>query len=112
MSLRLRRVAVCWLCLETRLLFKVRMLHVARGEVKGVGGHVAKRREQRRWLCVVAALTWALVVAGGSAEAEQKSSSPNILFILTDDMASSDLRHMPNTQRLLADQGTTTGDDL
>ena len=68
---------------------------------------MAKRREQRRWLCVVAALTWALVVAGGSAEAEQKSSLPNILFILTDDMASSDLRHMPNTQRLLADQGTT-----
>src|ERR687893_1916197 len=35
MSLRLRRVAVCWLCLETGLLFRVGMLHVARGEVKG-----------------------------------------------------------------------------
>ena len=37
MSLRLRRMAVCWLCLETGLLFRVGMLHVA------------KRRSQRRW---------------------------------------------------------------
>lgn len=30
---------------------------------------------------------------------------PNILFILTDDMKASDLKYMPNTQALLADQG-------
>jgi N-acetylglucosamine-6-sulfatase len=30
---------------------------------------------------------------------------PNILFILADDMKASDLDHMPNTQRLLANQG-------
>jgi N-acetylglucosamine-6-sulfatase len=30
---------------------------------------------------------------------------PNIMFILADDMKASDLNHMPNTQRLLVDQG-------
>jgi arylsulfatase A-like enzyme len=30
---------------------------------------------------------------------------PNILFILTDDMKARELQYMPNTQRLLADQG-------
>jgi N-acetylglucosamine-6-sulfatase len=30
---------------------------------------------------------------------------PNILFILTDDMRASDLKYMPNTQELLANQG-------
>lgn len=32
---------------------------------------------------------------------------PNILFILADDMKASDVGHMPNTQRLLVDQGVT-----
>ena len=68
---------------------------------------MTKRREQWCWLCVVTALTWALVVAGGAAEAEKTSSQPNILFILTDDMTSSDLRYMPNARRLLANKGTT-----
>jgi arylsulfatase A-like enzyme len=37
--------------------------------------------------------------------AQVANARPNILFILADDMKASDLGHMPNTQRLLADQG-------
>jgi N-acetylglucosamine-6-sulfatase len=36
----------------------------------------------------------------------QAATRPNILFVLTDDMNFSDLRYMPKTRRLLADQGT------
>ncbi|MDP9380112.1 MAG: sulfatase [Chloroflexota bacterium] len=36
----------------------------------------------------------------------QATTKPNILFVLTDDMNTSDLRYMPKTRRLLADQGT------
>ena len=32
---------------------------------------------------------------------------PNIVFIMTDDMAKTDLKHMPKTKKLLVDQGTT-----
>jgi N-acetylglucosamine-6-sulfatase len=39
------------------------------------------------------------------ASLAQTASKPNILFILTDDMKASDLDHMPNTQRLLVNQG-------
>jgi N-acetylglucosamine-6-sulfatase len=35
----------------------------------------------------------------------QTAAEPNILFILTDDMKARELQYMPNTQRLLADQG-------
>lgn len=57
-------------------------------------------------------LTLLGVVAGlgltaGQAETSlaQTTPQPNILFVLTDDMNVSDLRYMPNTRRLLADQG-------
>ena len=40
---------------------------------------------------------------GGLAQAADPR--PNILFILADDLRASDLDHMPNTQRLLADGG-------
>jgi N-acetylglucosamine-6-sulfatase len=35
---------------------------------------------------------------------------PNILVVMTDDMASTDLQFMPNTRRLLARQGTKFAD--
>ena len=35
----------------------------------------------------------------------QTASKPNILFILLDDLRASDLKYMPNTQRLLLNQG-------
>ena len=36
---------------------------------------------------------------------QARGRQPNILFILTDDMKASDLKYMPNTRELLADQG-------
>ena len=36
-----------------------------------------------------------------------KESRPNILVIMTDDMAATDVAPMPNVKRLLASQGTT-----
>jgi N-acetylglucosamine-6-sulfatase len=49
-----------------------------------------------------------LGLTAGQAERSlaQTTPRPNILFVLTDDMNASDLRYMPNTRRLLADQGT------
>jgi len=38
-------------------------------------------------------------------QAQTADTRPNILFILADDMRASDLKYMPNTQRLLASQG-------
>lgn len=37
----------------------------------------------------------------------EQDERPNIVFIMTDDMAKSDLRHMPKTKKLLGYQGTT-----
>lgn len=55
----------------------------------------------------------ALVAVMGMTASQPESSlaqtadpKPNILFILADDLRASDLKYMPNTQNLLADQGT------
>jgi len=53
----------------------------------------------------LALLALASVVA--THQASGASSQPNVLFILTDDMTSSELAGMPNVQSLLASQGTT-----
>ena len=54
-----------------------------------------------------------LALACGTAEARPqgagRDSRPNILVVMTDDMASSDVARMPNVKRLLAAQGTTFG---
>ena len=51
---------------------------------------------------------------GGSAAARPASADrdgrPNILVVMTDDMASTDVELMPNVKRLLAKQGTTFAD--
>ena len=65
----------------------------------------------RRVLTLV--FTAALVAAGVGVPAASASAAPNertrpnILFVLTDDMAKSDLSVMPNVRALLADQGTS-----
>ena len=52
-----------------------------------------------------------LLIASGLTTSQPETSlaqtggKPNILFILTDDMRPDDLRFMPKTQNLLADQG-------
>lgn len=38
---------------------------------------------------------------------EQNADKPNIVFVLTDDMRADDLEHMPKTQELLVQEGTT-----
>ena len=61
--------------------------------------------------CVVALVALALVLPAASATARpttaDRDGRPNILVVMTDDMAATDLAMMPNVQRLLARQGTT-----
>ena len=54
-------------------------------------------------LCLLAA--FGLTTSQPEASLAQTAGKPNILFILTDDMRADDLRFMPKTQNLLADQG-------
>jgi hypothetical protein len=39
-----------------------------------------------------------------------RDGKPNILVVMTDDMAATDVRFMPNVRRLLAARGTTFAD--
>ena len=39
-----------------------------------------------------------------------KDGRPNILVVMTDDQAATDVAHMPNVKRLLAKHGTTFAD--
>ena len=61
----------------------------------------------------VTVMALALVVAVGAASAQARPAGagqdgrPNILVVMTDDMAAADVAHMPNVQRLLAAQGTS-----
>jgi N-acetylglucosamine-6-sulfatase len=59
----------------------------------------------------------ALVVSVTSAAEARPAGAgnggrPNILVVMTDDMATTDLAFMPNVQRLLADRGTTFADAI
>ena len=57
---------------------------------------------------VVVLLTATLVaVAPLRAGAQRTEARPNILFVLTDDLAAGDEAYMPNTQELVADTGAT-----
>jgi N-acetylglucosamine-6-sulfatase len=49
----------------------------------------------------------AAVLVGGAAEPAAKTERPNIVVVETDDQTVSDLRAMPNVERLLAARGTT-----
>jgi arylsulfatase A-like enzyme len=69
-----------------------------------------RSRISHRARATIAGLLALLVIAGvavAAHEARGASSQPNVIFILTDDMPSSELAAMPNVQNLLAAQGTT-----
>jgi N-acetylglucosamine-6-sulfatase len=64
----------------------------------------------RAFLAAAVAL---LALAGGALatdEATGAAAKPNVVFILTDDMTTSELVGMPNVQSLIAAQGTTFND--
>jgi N-acetylglucosamine-6-sulfatase len=68
-----------------------------------------------RNLCAVTLLlALAALSIAGPAQARPvgagKGNRPNILIVMTDDMAASDVQFMPHVQKLLADQGTTFAD--
>ncbi len=62
---------------------------------------------------IAAALTLALADDAGARPASADSDGrPNILVVMTDDMAAADLELMPNVQKLLARKGTTFDDAI
>ncbi|MQA74651.1 MAG: sulfatase-like hydrolase/transferase, partial [Solirubrobacterales bacterium] len=79
---------------------------------------VVGRRTASRALAAVVGLALAGGLGGGAlvdrAEARPaeaaKDGRPNILVVMTDDMAAGDVALMPNVRRLLARQGTTFAD--
>jgi N-acetylglucosamine-6-sulfatase len=66
----------------------------------------ARTQHRRIAALVAAALALALALVA-AAPAAAKDERPNILVVMTDDMAAGDIEHMPNVQKLLAAKGTT-----
>jgi N-acetylglucosamine-6-sulfatase len=68
-----------------------------------------KLMHARAWVPLAAALGLLAIVATGlmARDAQGASSQKNVVFILTDDMTTSELSAMPNVQSLLAAQGTS-----
>jgi N-acetylglucosamine-6-sulfatase len=63
----------------------------------------------RAWATLAASVVL-LAVAGGAVAVRDAQGAPaqaNVVFVLTDDMTTSELSAMPNVQSLLAAQGTT-----
>jgi len=52
-------------------------------------------------------LVAAVGLAGLGKQADPPATGPNVIVIMTDDMRLDDLKYMPNTLHLLADQGVT-----
>ena len=71
------------------------------------------RFRSRRWTAVACAAV-AVLAASPGAQARTvsagKDGRPNILVVMTDDQALTDVAQMPNVRHLLADQGTTFAD--
>jgi arylsulfatase A-like enzyme len=78
------------------------------------------RRVDRLWspralvrAALVLAVVWVALLAGVAVAAQARpvgagdDDRPNILVVMTDDMALADLKQMPNVRRLLARQGTS-----
>jgi arylsulfatase A-like enzyme len=61
-------------------------------------------------LAVLPLLAAATPAAHGRTAANSKDGRPNILVVMTDDMAAADLAKMPNVRKLLVDQGTSFSD--
>jgi len=63
----------------------------------------------RAWATLAAAFALLAIVSVGllAREAQGASSQKNVVFILTDDMTTSELSAMPNVQSLIAAQGTS-----
>ena len=69
------------------------------------------RRIRRVWpLIASAAALLAAAPALARPASADRDGRPNVLVVMTDDMATADLEHLPNVQRLLAEQGTTFAD--
>ena len=59
-------------------------------------------------IAILAMFALVSVVGAASAEAKGKDQKkPNVLVVMTDDMAASDVQFMPNVRKLLANEGTT-----
>jgi len=58
--------------------------------------------------CAGLALLFAPLFCGAHNTLTQAETKPNIVFVLTDDQPYYTLQRMPNVQRLLADEGTTS----
>jgi N-acetylglucosamine-6-sulfatase len=66
-----------------------------------------------RLACILAATVASLAlaaVADARPDGAGRDKRPNILVVMTDDMAKADLKFMPKTERLLGDKGTTFAD--
>jgi arylsulfatase A-like enzyme len=76
---------------------------------------VSHRSNRRPHAAIALALTGLIALtAASAADARRvgagKGKRPNILVVMTDDMATTDLAVMPKVQRLLANRGTTFAD--
>jgi N-acetylglucosamine-6-sulfatase len=66
----------------------------------------------RRIVLLLASMTFAVLLVSwmglesNSVQAQESPRKPNVVLLLTDDLRSSDLKHMPNVKRLLANEGT------
>ena len=74
-----------------------------------------RRRAPRRaliaaLLALLLATAWVAAPASARKAANAKDGRPNILVVMTDDMAKTDVKFMPNVKRLLAGKGTTFAD--
>ena len=74
------------------------------------------RRRVRGVVVAAAVAVAAAGLAAGPADARPASAGadgrPNVLVVMTDDQSASDLRSMPNVQRLLVRQGTSFTDAI
>lgn len=66
-----------------------------------------KRLGQAFHLCMVAIVILAVTSCGSAHSSTVGNRQPNIVLILTDDMTLADLEYMPETTKLIADQGAS-----
>jgi N-acetylglucosamine-6-sulfatase len=70
------------------------------------------RRTSAVLLSGVVAFLGVVAAADARPASADRDGRPNILVVMTDDMAASDVALMPNVQRLLADKGTSFNDAI